>query len=207
MKFCRLLAIVLAVAAVVPAAYARGKKAAPLTPGTYKQWGPDIDEIEIMKTFKIGDYDRVVVLPFDTSKTPLPDQKEKWYGTMKSALASYNVWFVEALRKEFKSKAKVEEASTTPKTAKTLIIRGSVDSMDPGSRAGRYFGGFGAGSASAKSTIEIVDAKSGNVLARLTQARRSGGTWKGAGGSDLDVMRDSVHATAEDVAHVLDMFI
>jgi hypothetical protein len=207
MKLHRLLPIALAVSLVVPAALARGKKDAPTAPGTYKEWGPDIDEIEIMKTFKIGDYDRVVVLPFDTSKAPLPDQKEKWYGTMKSALASYNVWFVEALQKELKSKVKVEEASTAPKAAKTLIIRGTVDSMDPGSRAGRYFAGFGAGSASAKSTIEIVDAKSGSVLARITQARRSGGTWKGGGGSDLDVMRDSVHATGEDIARALDTFM
>lgn len=207
MNLRRLLAIALVVSAVAPAVFARGKKAASTAPGTYKEWGPDIDEIEIKQSFKIGDYDRVVVLPFDTSKTPLPDEKEKWYGTMKSALASYTEWFVEGLKKELKSKATVQEASTAPKSSKTLIIRGSVDSMDPGSRAGRYFAGFGAGSASAKATIEIVDAKSGAVLARITQARRSGGTWKGGGGSDLDVMRDSVHATAEDVARALDMFV
>jgi len=87
-----------------------------------------------------------------------------------------------------------------------LIIRGAVDSMDPGSRAGRYFGGFGAGSASTKVSADIVDAKSGKVLAHVTQARRSAGTWKGGGGSDLEVMRDSIHAIAHDMAHVLDAF-
>ena len=206
MNVRRFLAAALVVSAVVPAAFARGKKAASTAPGTYKEWGPDIDEIEIIKTFKIGDYTRVAVLPFDTSKAPLPDEKEKWYGTLKSALASYNTWFVEGLKKDLKSNVHVEEASAAPRSAKTLIIRGSVDSMDPGSRAGRYFGGFGAGSAATRSTIEFVDAKSGSVLARITQARRSGGTWKGGGGSDLDVMRDSVHATGEDIAHALDTF-
>ncbi len=207
MKLRRLLAVALVVSVIVPAAFARGKKAASTAPGTYKEWGPDIDEIEIMKTFKIGDYDKIVVLPFDKSKAPLPDEKEKWYGTMKSALASYNVWFVEALKKELKANVKVQEASAAPKTAKTLIIRGTVNSMDPGSRAGRYFAGFGAGAASATSTIEFVDARSGSVLARITQSRRSGGTWKGGGGSDLEVMRDSIHATGEDIARALDTFI
>src|SRR5579885_3444920 len=90
------------------AAFARTRPA-PTAPGTYKEWGPDIDQIEILQPFKMADYDRIVVEPFDTSSTPLPDQKEKWYGTMKSALASYNVWFVEAFEPELKAKAKVEE--------------------------------------------------------------------------------------------------
>ena len=187
------------------AVYGRGH-AAPTAPGTYKEWGPDIDQIEILQTFHIGDYDRIVVEPVDTSSTPMPDQKEKWYGTMKSALASYNVWFMEAFSPELKAKAKVEESDRAPKRSGTLIIRGAVLDMDPGSRAGRYFAGFGAGAASSKARFEIVDAKSGKVLARVTQARRSGGAWKGAGGSDLEVMRDSVHATAKDIAHVLDLF-
>jgi len=54
--------------------------------------------------------------------------------------------------------------------------------------------------------VDIVDAATGEVLARVTQARRSAGTWKPVGGSDLEVMRDAIHATGKDVAHVLDAF-
>ena len=191
---------------IVPAAWARGKKAAPTAPGSYKEWGPDIDQIDILQTFKTTDYDKIVVEPFDTSKAPLPDQKEKWYGTMKSALESSTTWFMEKFPGELKLKTTVEESSNPGKKPKTLIIRGSVDKMDPGSRAGRYFGGFGSGSASATVTTEFVDAKSGKVLARITQGRRSGGTFKGGGGSDLEVMRDTIHAIAEDNAHALNEF-
>jgi len=190
---------------IVPTIYARGKKATPTDVGVYKDWGPDIDEIKINQTFRIADYDKIIVEPLDTSNAPLPDQKEKWYGTMKDALAASTGWFMEAFPKELKAKAEVEQASGS-KRSKTLILRGTVDSMDPGSRAGRYFGGFGAGSASAKVSVDIVDAKSGKVLAHVTQARRSGGTWKGGGGNDLAVMRDSIHAIAQDMAHVLDSF-
>jgi len=202
-----LLVLILVLAVLAPSVYARGKKPAPTAPGTYKEWGQDIDQIEIIKTFRIQDYDKIIVQPFDTTKAPLPDKKEKWYGTMKSALAAYTEWFMEGFQPELKTKADVEESSSAPKTSKTLIIRGVVDSMDPGSRAGRYWGGFGAGGASSKATFEIVDAKSGKVLAVATQARRAAGTFKGGGGSDLEVMRDSVHAMAKDIAHVLDTFV
>ncbi|HYS56231.1 MAG TPA: DUF4410 domain-containing protein [Thermoanaerobaculia bacterium] len=203
----RLLVFILVLAVIAPALYARGKKPAPTAPGTYKEWGQDIDKIEIIKTFKISDYDKIIVQPFDTTKAPLPDKKEKWYGTMKSALAATTEWFMEGLQPELKTKADLQQSSNSPKDSKTLIIRGTVDAMDPGSRAGRYFGGFGAGSASTKLSFEVVDAKSGKVLAKVTQERRSAGTWKGGGGSDLDVMRDSVHAIAQDMAHVLDAFV
>ena len=205
MRSRRFLVAVLALSIVVPAVYAR-TKSAPTAPGTYKDWGQDIDQIEIIKTFKTADYDKIVVEPFDTSKTPLPDPKEKWYGTLKTALEGYTGYFMETFPKELKAKADVQQSSSAGKGAKTLIIRGAVEALDPGSRAGRYFGGFGAGSASTKMNVDIIDAKSGKVLAHVTQARRSGGTFKMGGGNDLDVMRDAVHAVAKDVAHVLDSF-
>jgi hypothetical protein len=201
----RIALVLLTALTLVPALQARDK-AAPTAPGKYKQWGPDIDELEIVKTFKIAGYDHVVVEPFDTSKVPLPDQKERWYGTMKMTLAGYTQAFAEAFQKELKAKAAVEQASPAPKSAKTLVLRGTVLDLDPGTRAGRYFGGFGAGAASTKMTVEIVDAATGEVLARVTQARRSAGTFKPGGGSDLDVMRDAIHAAGKDVAHVLDAF-
>ena len=51
-----------------------------------------------------------------------------------------------------------------------------VDSVEflqehPGSRAARYWAGFGAGSAWVKINGEIVDAKTGNALLRFAQQR------------------------------------
>ena len=200
-----LLLLAVSVVVLAPIAEARASKPA-LAPGKYKTWGPDIDSIEIFKTFKAGDYDHIVVQSFDTSKAPLPDPKEKWYGTLKMMLAGYTQAFFEAFQKELKTKADVQQADAASRASKTLIVRGVVEDLDPGSRAGRYLVGYGTGCASTRATIEIVDAKSGDVLARITQARRSGGTWKFGGGSDLEVMRDSVHALGKDIAHVVDAF-
>jgi len=195
----------LALALSAPALLARDNPA-PTAPGTYKEWGRDIDEIEIVKSFKIADYDKIVVNPFDTSASPLPDEKEKSYNSIKAVLDAYTLTLVEALRPELKAKAEVSVSDKPTKAPKTLVIRGKVADLTPGSRAKRYLGGFGAGAAGTKLSGEIVDAKSGAVLARFTQERRSGGTFKFAGGNDMDVMRDSVHAAGKDVAHILDAF-
>ena len=206
MKTKGLLLLLLILSIGAPALYARGKNAAPTAPGTYKGWGEDIDQIEITKTFKIADYDKIAIQSFDTSATPLPDKGDKSYDTIKSVLDSYTFTLVEALKPELKAKADVAQVDKAPKTAKTLIIRGKVEDLSPGSRAKRYFGGFGAGAAGTKVSGEIVDAKSGAVLARFTQERRSGGTFKVGGGKNMDVMRDSIHATGKDIAHILDAF-
>jgi hypothetical protein len=191
--------------AVAPALHARGKKAASTEPGTYKEWGPDIDEIRIFKSFKIKDYDRVVVLPFDTSATPLPDKDDNSYAAAKTVLAGYSDTLAEALRPELKAPAKVETADKAPKTSRTLIIRGKVDEMNPGSRAARMFAGYGAGAAGSKVTAEIVDAKTGEVLVKFTQEHRSGGSFRSRNSYE-GVMRDSIHATGQDIAHILDAF-
>jgi Domain of unknown function (DUF4410) len=199
----RLTALLFTLLLIAPALFA-GK--ATTAPGKYKEWGPDIDEIEILRTLPIADYDRIVIPKFDTSKVQLPSEKERWYETMKIVLAGYTDAFAEAFKKELKAKATVHQGDEGAKKPKTLIIRGTVGQLDPGTRAGRYFGGFGAGAASTRLTVEIVDAATDEVLVRVTQARRSAGTWKPGGGSDLEVMRDAIHAVGKDIAHVLDSF-
>lgn len=189
-----------------PTVRARGSKPAPIAPGTYKEWGRDIDQIEILKTFKMSDYDTVAVKPFDTSSTPMPSKDDRSYNTIKTVLDSYTDTLVEGLRGELKAHVKVEQASGTPKAPRTLIVRGKVESLSPGSRAKRYVGGFGAGASGTKISGDLVDAASGKVLAHFTQERRSAGSFKFAGGSDQQVMRDSIHAAAEDIAHILDAF-
>lgn len=182
-----------------------GEKKPALEPGKYKVWGPDIDEIEIVKKFKAADYGRVVVLDADTTATPLPPKSEKSFDSVNGVLAGYTDTLVEALRDEFKT-AKVERAATAPADEKTLILRSKVDELTPGSRAGRMLVGMGAGSTSTKLSGEIVDARSGEVLVRFTQKRRSAGTFKFAGGNDMQIMRDSIHAIAQDIAHIIQAF-
>lgn len=191
------------IAALTMPGFARGKKSPPTTaPGTYKDWGPDIDEIEILKSFKFAGYKSIVVAPFDTSSVKLPEKSDNTYEPVTKVLASATEGFVQGLRGSVEPKVAID--SKAPKAAGTLLIRGKVVTMDPGSKAARYWGGFGAGSAKAKIEGEIVDAKSRQVLAKFSQERRSG---VGVMGGDYqELMQRNLNAIGEDVANILKAF-
>ena len=196
-----LLAVMIAAA---PLAQARGKKAVQTAPGKYTEWSDaEIDEIEIVKELSLADYEAIAVVPFDTSKVKPEGDKAV---VIQGALDGYTAVFVEGLRDDLEGKLKVDIVDKAPKKAKTLVIRGTVEEMNPGSRAKRYVAGFGAGAARNKVSVEISDAKSGEVLVRFTQAHRSAGTFKFAGGSDAQVLRDGTRAMGEDTATVLKSF-
>jgi Domain of unknown function (DUF4410) len=180
------------------------KKGVPTAPGKYESWSDaEIDEIEIVKSFSLADYETIAVVPFDTTKVKAEGDKAV---VIQGALDGYTAVYVEGLRDDLKGKVKTDIVDKAPKTAKTLVIRGAVEEMNPGSRAKRYVAGFGAGAARNKVSVEIVDAKSGDVLVRFTQAHRSAGTFKFAGGSDAQVLRDGTRAMGEDTAQVLLQF-
>ncbi|HEX7421216.1 MAG TPA: DUF4410 domain-containing protein, partial [Thermoanaerobaculia bacterium] len=94
-----------------------------------------------------------------------------------------------------------EKASSAPGT---LIIRGKVVEINPGSRAARYLAGFGAGAAGAKIEGEIVDAKTNEVLAKFTQERRSG--TGGAGGGYEDLLNRDIKTIGGDIGRMLKEF-
>ncbi len=189
---CLLIAVTLA-----PAAFARGKKTPATTePGTYKQWGPDIDEIEITKKFTFADYKKIVVEPVDTSAA---DTKDK---AVEEVAGVATKEFADQLAKEVKPAVEVE--AKPEKSGGTLVLRTKVVSMDPGSRAKRYVASFGAGAAIVKMEGEIVDAKSNKMLARFTQERRSG--FGIADGNSASLMRRDIRAIAIDVANILKAF-
>jgi hypothetical protein len=192
-----------AVALTVPAEARRQKKQAATTePGTYQQWGPNIDEIEIVKSFNAGDYKAVVVVPFDTGDVQLPKEDDNTYEPVKKVLASVTDPFVEELGKH--TEAKVSLDAKPGKGAGILIVKGKVLEMDPGSKAARYFAGFGAGAARAKVTGEIIDAKTKAVLVKFTQERRSGVGMMG--GDYVNLMNRNMRAIGEDVANILGVF-
>jgi hypothetical protein len=194
-----LVMLLMLLVAAMPAT-ARGKKKSSSTePGTYKDWGPDIDELEIVKTFKLSDYKEVVVKPFDTKDVALPEKDDNTYEPVKKVLSSVTEGFVQGLRGSVEQKVSIASS-----TKSGLIIRGKVLELDPGSKAARYWAGFGAGAARAKIEGEIVDAKTKQVLARFTQERRSGVGMMG--GDYQELMQRNLNAVGEDIANLLKAF-
>jgi len=202
MNTSRRLAVLLCLCALALPLSARGKKSSSTQPGTYKEWGPDIDRIEIVQTFKFSDYTRVAVVEFDTSEVKLPEKDDNTFEPVRKVLASATEGLVQGIRGEIEARVTVEEKA--PESAGTLVIRGKIVELDPGSKSARYFAGFGAGAARVKIEAEVVDAGSGRVLARFEQERRSG---VGVMGGDYqELMQRSLNAVGEDVANLLKAF-
>ena len=205
MKIWLRIALALALLALPGAAFAKDKKpAAPAAPGKYTEWGGDIDELEILEPFRLADYNHVAVEPFDTSGTPLPEANDNSYEPAKRVLAQVAHSFVQGFSEALpKPQAAVVEPGKEAGPG-TLVVRGKVTTMDPGSKAARYWGGFGAGAARSEISGEVVDGGSGKVLLRFLQERRSG--WGLFGGDYEKLMNRNLRAIGEDLAGALTHF-
>ena len=197
-----LLHLSLAAVLLASPAVARKGKGPSTEPGKYTEWNDEIDELEIVETFKLSDYSKVVVEPFDTGGTPLPEKDDNTYEPVQEVLKDPAGPFAEGLTGEIEG-VTVSQGSGK-KGEGTLVVRAKVLTLDPGSRAARYWAGFGAGAARAEVSGEVVDAATGKVLLRFKQERRSGvGV---AGGDYVKLMERNLRTIGEDMALILNAF-
>lgn len=108
--------------------------------------------------------------------------------------------FAEELRKEksFKDVRVLKGDEAVPDGA--LMVEGKFLTLDPGSRAKRYWAGFGAGKSSVKVSGVVRDA-SGRTLATFEQ-RRVGAMGMG-GGDSLGKLMSDARSIGEDIAGFL----
>jgi hypothetical protein len=81
-----------------------------------------------------------------------------------------------------------------------LVVEGTFITIDPGSRAKRYFGGFGAGKSSVKVAGTVKDS-GGRTLATFDQRRI--GTMGLGGGDSLGKLMSDSRSIGEDIAKFL----
>ena len=200
--FLRLFVLFLACALIAVPALAK-KKPKSTEPGKYKDWHGDIDVIEILEKFSMADYNKIVVTGFDSTDVELPDKDDNTYEPVKEVLKDTTSAFVEGLRGKLEKEGVTVEAGEGG-GAGTLVISGTVVEMDPGSRAARYWGGFGAGAARGHLEIIVKDGGTGNTLLKIDQERRSG--FGGFGGDYVGLMNKNLKAIGKDMALVFDQF-
>jgi hypothetical protein len=189
---------------LLPASSALARKhPAPTAPGKYSDWDGEMDELEVVAAFKLGDYGRIVVEPLDTSATPLPEESDNTYKPVQYVLAHVTLPFKDGLAASLRKPVVVAESGAKGEGGE-LWVRGKVVQMDPGSRAARYWAGFGAGAARTEIAGEVVDGSTGAVLLRFRQERRSG--VGSAGGDYQDLLDRNLTTIGEDLANVLQHF-
>jgi hypothetical protein len=172
------------------------------TPGTYRDWNGDIDEVTILQPLHLDAYNDIAVEAFDISKVPLPNPKENTYEAVRSALNALKPAFLEGFQKNLRRKS----GGQNPVRGKgqTLVVLVRLTKADPGSQAARYWGGFGAGAVKIEMTGEFVDAASRRVLVRFKQERRSGFGMFGGGYGEL--FARTARQIGGDVADLLNAF-
>jgi hypothetical protein len=168
-------------------------------PGTYQDWNGDIDEVTILQPFNAASYSAIAVESFDTAGVPLPNPKDNTYGPVRTALGTIKPAFMAGLAQKAQRKIGVKAGAE-----RTLIIRARLSKLDPGSRAARYWAGFGAGAVKIEMTGEILDASSKKTLVRFRQERRSG--FGAFGGGYDELFTRTARQIGEDVAGLLNAF-
>lgn len=175
------------------------KKGAVTEPGAYPDWQDHVDLVEIIEKFELSAYKNIYVQDLDSSKTELPEKDDNTYEPVQEVLSDPESSFIEGLRKEL-SGPKVHAGSGHD----GLVVSGTIVKLNPGSRAARYWGGFGAGAAEVRLKLEVKDGKTGEVLLRVNQERRSG--FGMGGGSYIKLLNRSLREIGEDLALVLNAF-
>lgn len=95
----------------------------------------------------------------------------------------------------------LSETSLTPGPEKTLKLHGKITQLDPGSRALRYWVGFGAGRSKAQTELHFVDAQSGEVV--MVIADRRVAAYGIFGGDSEEHLQESFGDMARDLARFL----
>ena len=196
----------------------------PATLGQHKDWN-SVDQVEILKVFQLSGYSRMTIQPFDKSEVKLPPETENTYAPTREAVQASDIHFVAEFRKKLQEHRKsfsVEAAVAAPPDAnaapqapaepaqapgagsRELILRGKLLKLAAGSKAARYFVGFGAGASGAQYQLELVDGTTNEVLVRFMHEKRAGTGM--LGGNYVDVMTRSIKEVASDVAKSLDAF-
>ena len=168
-----------------------------------------LDKITLFAAALDRDAHPVVVLkPFDASAADLgtggkdgKEARQQEAKTMQNegprVLAERFVTALDASG-AFKTVRALKADEAVPEGA--LIVEGKFLTLDPGSRAKRYWAGFGAGKSSVKVTGTVKDS-TGRTLASFEQ-RRIGAMGMGGGDSLGKLMSDS-RSIGEDIAKFL----
>jgi hypothetical protein len=160
-----------------------------------------LDDIKLYVQ-KLPSTQAVVVRPFSATDADIVNGEKK-EETKKMQVDAPKMIADElaAKLKEFGGFASISvlEAGATP-PADAIVVEGKFTEMDPGSRAKRYFVGYGAGK-SAVTAEGAVKSADGTVLATFTQRRV--GTMGVGGGDSMKKLTSDTKSIGEDVAKFL----
>ncbi len=173
-------------------------------------YGGTIDELEIIQSFKLSDYSKIIVVPVDTSTVLLPKKNDNTYEPTKKVLSRMDKIFIKGLKKGIEDKLTIalleKENEDNPENLQdgVLMIKVKVTEMNPRSYALRSLFGFGAGKTRVELKGEVLDAKTKTPLLKFKDARVSTGAgdiWK------KNVVEDTPGSTRGDIGYEYEIIL
>lgn len=179
--------------------------------GKIEDWNDNmIDEMTFIQQGPWGgDYDAVQIEPVDMSHAAI-NGNEKGKAASEEAAKLMNEWCQKAVRENYgeglpKMLAENEEPS---QGARVVTLRWVCESIDPGSRAKRFWVGFGAGHSGVTLSGSLIDKASGKELVAFKHCRISGkGFAVATGGRYNVILNECAVWTAQDVGSMLGVVI
>jgi hypothetical protein len=163
--------------------------------------GGFVDELKLFVA-KLPETKVVVMKPFSATDADITegDKKDETRAMQPLAPGVLSDEFIARLKSmgPFTDVSLLAEGATPP--ADAIVVEGKFKEMDPGSRAKRYFVGYGAGKSGVmvEGTIKKSD---GTLLATFNQRRV--GVMGVAGGDSMEKLRSDTKAIGEDMAKLL----
>jgi hypothetical protein len=172
MKVCLRFALTLSLLTLAGPVLAHSRPS-PTAPGEYRNWGGQIDKLEIVSPFRLSSYHQILVAPLDISSVPLPDARDASYKPVQEILSQATSPFIFGL-KEVLPKVPVQVAApgVSPGPG-TLVVHCKLTALSPGKQNPLY-SPSGPGRPSAMIEGEVMDGGTGKTLLRFRQERRFG---------------------------------
>ncbi len=161
----------------------------------------DAGLVGISPGFQLKDYSVVIVREFKVTEPELNDAEDRKLAAEMPSFIQGEL--VRRLRESglFTRIVNANETDYTPGAEKTLMLEGEITRLAPGSRALRYFVGFGAGRSKTQAETRFVDAQSGQPV--LVIADRRVAAYGIFGGDSREHLRESFDDMARDLAKFL----
>jgi len=161
----------------------------------------DAGLVGIASGFNLSAYRVIVVKQFRVSEPELNDEEDR---KLAAEMPPYfQAELVRRLRESglFGRVVNASETDYTPGDEKVLVLDGAITRLAPGSRALRYFVGFGAGRTKAQAEMRFLEGATGEVV--MVTADRSVAAFGIFGGDSRDHLRESF----DDMARNLGKFL
>ena len=168
---------------------------------SYVDWHNYLDYIHIYKTVMAKDYSRIYILPIDQSNIQFPEKQDNRYPAMVNGIKN----FPDIIRTQFLKRIpnlEVVILKDWPAQVadKSLCLQLTLEEIDMGSRALRFWVGFGAGAQSVKISGKVFS-NTGEEFFNFNQKRLSS-----KGGLKFTyqrVLESEFENLGEDIAKVL----